>query len=526
MPRAFLKQIEFPLGGLNKSTSYARAQPYFTASANNFWPYQWSTGRARGGTRLGIDQLGSSTPGSAPRNWSPVTWTSGTTTYRGVAVACASGVFISTTGSFHSPAAIDTAASSDFCSCTTFNNDLYFARFGQAPLFRTLTTPGTGAGTTMGTTWTESFDGVSDGGEPPQDCGLVCVHQNRLVLAGSQASPQVLYMSRAGYPKAWYYADTDSGAAWATSSGESGKIGQPITALIPHTHGCLLIGCTDSMYVVRGNPTASNAVDMLVSNIGPLSQAAWCKTTNGWTYMLTRDGLYRFPPGCPQGAPEPVSRKNLPEELVAIDPGTLGTYVSIAYDPRWMGIHIYVNRSGDNNTYYFYDIVNEGFWPMTFSPTMRLAVTHPVLATTTDSALLAITAGGSSYQFTSETPTGSSESIASHCVYGPILLAPQGMEGLLNEVIAVLAENSSAVSWKLYVADSAAEAYALVNADSASFTGTNWAVSGSRFLQYVQTPLRRGQCCYLKIYASGSTARISVEEIELKSLEAGPRRVL
>jgi len=524
MPRAYHKSLEYPLGGLNKSTSYARAQPYFTASANNFWPYQWSTGRARGGTRLGIDQLGSSTPGSAPRNWSPVTWTASNVTYRGVAVACAGGAYISTTGSFTE--AITTAAASDFCSCTTFNNDLYFARFGELALVRTLTSPGTGAGTTVDADWSEGFEetpgsGVN-GGTPPNDCGLVCVHQNRLVFAGSQASPQILFMSRAGYPKDWDTTKEDQGAAWATSSGESGKIGEPITALIPHTHGCLLIGCTDSMYVVRGNPTASNAVDMLVSNIGPLSQAAWCKTTNGWTYMLTRDGLYRFPPGCPQGAPEPVSRKNLPEELVAIDPGTLGTYVSIAYDPRWMGIHIYVNRSGDNNTYYFYDIVNEGFWPMTFSQTMRLAVTHPVLATTTDSALLAITSGGSSYQFT----TDSSESIASHCVYGPILLAPQGMEGLLNEVIAVLAENSSAVSWKLYVADSAAEAYALVNADTASFTGTNWAVSGSRFLQYVQTPLRRGQCCYLKIYASGSTARISVEEIELKSLEAGPRRVL
>jgi len=517
MPRAYHKSLEFPLGGLNKSTSYARAQPYFTASANNFWPYQWSTGRARGGTRLGITELSNNEPGSQPCNWTPVAWTASNVSYRGVAVATRGGVYISTGGNFAE--AITDTSGSDFCSCTAFNNVLYFARYSDTVLQRTLTDPGSSSGAVI--TAASPIAG-STGGTVPTDCGLVCVHQNRLVLAGDEKAASVLYMSRAGYPADWDYALEDSGAAWATSGGQAGKIGEPITSLIPHTNGCLLVGCTDSMYVVRGNPTASNALDMLVTNIGPLSQSAWCKTTNGWTYMLTRDGLYRYPPGCPQGAPEPVSRKNLPEELVAIDPGTSGTYVSIAYDPRWMGIHIYVNKSGGNNTYYFYDVVNEGFWPMTFSKTMRLAVTHPVIASTTSSAMLAIDDTGDSFKFA----TDSTENIASHCVYGPILLAPQGMEGLLNEVIAVLAENSSAVSWKLYVADSAAEAYALVNADTANFTGVNWAVSGSRFLQYVQTPLLRGQCCYLKIYASGTTARISVEEIELKSLEAGPRRVL
>jgi hypothetical protein len=533
MARVHRKKLEFPVGGLNKAAGITNQSPYFAAACNNFWPIQWNTGRARGGTRLGVDSFNSL---GVPRNWAPVTWESdsgGQATYRGIAVACAGGVYVSTGGSFSQ--AITDSASSDFTSCAIFNNLLFQARGGQDAKVRELTTPGTGAGTTVNAAWSEGYAETpgsgTNGGTPPTNCGLVAVHQNRVVFAGDTVNPQVLYMSRAGYPKDWDYAQTDSGAAWATSGGSSGKIGQPITALIEHTQGCLIIGCTDSMYVVRGNPTTNNALDVFVHGIGPLSQSAWCKTTNGWTFFLSRDGLYKIPPGCPGPPPEPVSRKLLPEELVAINPATSGTYVSLAYDSRWQGIHIYVNTSG-SNTYYFYDLVHEGFWPMTFSQTLRLGVNFPVAAEATESAMLAIDSSGSSYQFT----TDSTENIASSCAYGPFQLVPNGLEGIINEVSAVLAENSSAVSWKLYVADSAAEAYALLVADAASFTGVAWATattdgpSGAaahtRLSQYVQNPMRRGQVAYLKIYASGTTARISVEEINATCVDAGLRRVL
>lgn len=500
--------LQFPIGGVSKQFAFQSQPPFTTVSASNVWPTQWSTGRARGATRLGLDSFGSSI--GAPQNSCPATWTNAGTTHYGVAVATTGGAYVSTSAGF-TGAITDTAG--NFCSVAIFNNILFFARGASTCLHRTLTTPGSGAGTVL--TATE--------GTAPTNCGLVSVHGNRLVLFGDTSGANQIYFSRAGEYAKWDYTEQSRAAAVAFS-GTGAQIFEPITAGMSHTHGCFLFGTTDSIHVLRGNPASSGAsLDTISHEVGPLNNACWTKVNNGWTYMLTRDGLYRYPPGCPEGEPESVSRERLPEELVDINPGLVGHHASIGYDRRWRGLHIYVTK-GSTRAYYFYNLMPnyEGFWPMTFSQDLRLAVNHKSRATATESALLAITDGGSVYQF----DKASSESFDSVCWYGPVMLWPNYSEGMIYELAATLALDSSNTRWGLYVADSPEEAFDLdSNPNSASmsdatYSGSDWE-PGKNF---AENPLVSGQAAFLKV-ACTTTNKFSIDRVTLLTRQLGLERV-
>lgn len=510
--------IAFPSGGVSERHGFNKQAPFTTPDSNNIWPFQWETGRERGGVRPGIVYSGGSVSGA--KNWCDANWVGNNS----VAVVGSSGTSVYT-GSSWDIRISESTSSNDVTSCATHLMSLYQAvgTTNHACVYVPLDESAGKA----------DLVAAAEKGTAPKGCGLVSSWNDRLVLAGDIENPQILYMSAVGDPTDWDYSSPTGSAAWAnSSSGTSGAISENITSLIHHNSDCLIVGCTDSMYAVRGNPAAGGYVYSLSNVIGPLQHSAWCKTDNDHTVIMTRSGLYSIRPGCGE-PPVSMSSENLPSSLVGIDPGS-GDSVSIGYDSRWRGIHIYANYSGGSKEYWFYDLQSKGFWPMSFlthpdgspdfeSPSYRtvdLAINIKDSASPTKSGLHVIS-GSSSYQFDSDS---TSEFIDSHIVYGPIPLGSAHTEGVLTELNAVLSEDSGDVAWSVFAAKSAQEAYALVKAGTPSFTGTKWDVQG---FNYLQNPLVRGAAFYLKLEDDSGTAserRWCVEEILAKFRPAGKRR--
>jgi hypothetical protein len=234
-----------------------------------------------------------------------------------------------------------------------------------------------------------SADGVIVG-IIPTNCRLICEWANRMVLAADPANPNVWNMSRIDNPNDWLFAADDDGSPVASSDIIGGQISEPITSLIPHNRDCLIIGTANSMRVWRGNPVAGGVLETIAHVTGPVNGTAWCKTPDDWTYLLTRDGLYRMQPGCGSN-PLQVSRPIIPESLLNIDGVTNTAY--LAYDVRFRCLHIYV--TGVFPEYWLFQVEHESFWPVTVPGESILSIArHDPIETTDISGVLVGTSTG------------------------------------------------------------------------------------------------------------------------------------
>lgn len=479
------------------------------------FPTQWITGRERLATRPGLTSTGITI--GTPFGSSEATWVNSGTTYRGCAIAHSGGTRLFYTSSsvvttFGGGDFITDDLGTDFSDCAVYLQNLVQTEAGSAAVYRALS-GSAGSGTTV----------AGSPGTAPNDCGLCETHGDRIYFGGSTTTPHILFTPRIGTLVDFDYAETDESAAWTNSGTGDGKISEPITALKSHTRDCLIVGCTDSMYVLRGNPTAGGQVETLSHQVGPLMNAAWDHDGQGNLWILTRDGFYVMPPGC--GAfPQPVSADVIPIEIRSIDPG-IGDHVSVCFDMKFRGIHIYVDYASGTDAHWFYDLQSGGFWPMSFASTLRLGVGLKSAATSAKSALLAINTSGGIYQFDTGT-TAASEAFSSYEVRGPFMLGPGLQEGKLYDCWGVLAENSGTCVATFYVGDSEASAYAKYVAGTPTFTCGNWTrdTSPVRLMQHRQHIQASGRAAYVKI-ASVSNSNFCCEEVGVTTGARMPRRV-
>jgi len=499
--------IKFPTKGLVKRFGYSHQPPETTAYSLNIYPYEWETGRERGGVRPGI--AAGYSIGSDPSAWCEATWrVSGGGSSRGVAVATKSGTYISTGAGY--TGVIAGASGSDFMSCTVYGDWLVQGDLGALDIkVRNLYESESGDLTNGSDE--DVFPGLTRAGTAPTNCALVQRWNDRLMVAADNDNPHALYASKMGNIIDWDFSDVSLSGAWSSTGSEGGQIGEPITALIPHNKDCLLIGCTDSLYVMRGNPRAGGHLYNLSEKIGPIQHSAWTKDGADTTWMLTRHGLWKMPPGCGQ-PPVSVSREILPDDLNGLDPTVSGSKFSLAYDERFRGLHIMV-LTGSERIQYFYDLQNGGFWKQDLGFDMRLAAELKSIGVGDKSACQFMT-GSSTYDFSL---SNTSENIDSELWLGPFAIADQGTTGILASVQAVLGEDSGNVAWSLYVGDSPQEAFN----GNRSYLGSNWTRKGLNHRQYPRT---RGTVFFIKL-EDVANSRWTVEEILARVSATGARRV-
>lgn len=176
-------------------------------------------------------------------------------------------------------------------------------------------------------------------GQVPCGCHLICTYRDRLVLAGPNYE---WYMSRQGDPFDWdYSADAgDAGRAVAGIAADAGQlIADPLKAIAPFRDDFLVLGCRNSLWVLRGDATFGGQIDSLSREIGMVAPQGWTWGPSGELYFLSMDGIYLLEPNA-QGVPQRVSGNRIPRELINVNPSLY--YPLMRYDAYSRGIHIFV----------------------------------------------------------------------------------------------------------------------------------------------------------------------------------------
>jgi hypothetical protein len=385
MPSTRTLSLKAPLGGVLKRTSLENQISGTLYDSMDFWPYDSKTSRERLSIRPGFASYGSETNAKliATLNVAP-----SETSQRLLITADGTAVYYWTGGT-------KTAATMTASIQSTSRN------FQSAPYLGKLyiaddTNPVVYDNSTHAVTLWSSAAGLV--GTVPTSCRLICQWANRMVLTGAPASPHLWYMSRVGNPNDWTFAADDNGSPVAATDIEGGQISEPVTSLIPHNRLCIIFGTANSITVLRNNPVAGGSLERISHVVGPVNATAWCKTAEDWTYFLTRDGMYRMPPGCGV-TPSSVSREKIPESLLGLD--GIADKVYMEYDVRFRMIHIYVIGTHTQAFHYFppsstEDVDRKGaFAPVTAPDSTILAIGRydPIEDTDKSGVLIGTSAG-------------------------------------------------------------------------------------------------------------------------------------
>lgn len=504
--------IHPPLGGVVRDQVYQNQEPYTSPNALNFIGRDLKTGRKRTAVRprLATYGTGDSTWSDEPiRGIYQVNIATNQTLTRGLFGMCDGTLYRYIAGTF-TATAITGLTSTAYISGTAYLQMLILATGTNPSIFDC-------TGNTTGVLGTGAFNETD--GTSPTNCTIVAEWAGRLVLAGDTSTPHAVYMSRVGDPLDWQYNDTDVGAAANFTALDGGNIGEKVTALISHNRECLLIGATDSLHVVRGNPLDGGRIEILSHTIGPLSQSAWCKTDDEQTVMLTRNGLYVMAPGC--GAPPvPLSRARIPDSLIGVDTSTYEAH--IGYDSRFHGLMIALTSSGGGE-YWWMDWETGAFWPLDFTSQEKpysLLRFDPLDAADTSGLLFG---GAGDIRRFDRTNTGAITS--AYFYIGPFKLSSSPFsKGIVQKMRCTFSANTTDTTGTvaLYCAESGEAAYAAAVADTAhrkfSMTISN---QNDNHTSY---PRVGGHAGVIKVTQGSTTAHTALEEIALTIAEAGVMR--
>ena len=343
-------------------------------------------------------------------------------------------------------------------------------------------------------------------GSVPTNCTTIAAWRNRLVCVEA-SNPQNFKMSRQGDTNDWDYSADDAQRSIVGSLTSAGQIGEPIIALIPYHHNCLVIGCTSSLWIMSGDPALGGTARRLDDQIGVLGPKSWCLTAGGYMMFMSKDGLYVMPPGCGT-APTSVSRELLPEELLNID--TSSKTVTMAYDMRYRGIHLFIH-GGSNTSHWFIDIktrmegdkITAAFWPVSYQADHVASACHTRRDFTSNESPVVFGChdGYLRHLKPSLDEDDGSNAISSHIVFGPFALGDSsGMfEGKLSSICAALGQNSGNVTWSVHVGQTAEDAVDAAARETGTWTG--YAGTG---LQYRAHPKARGAFATVKISSTGT----------------------
>lgn len=287
----------------------------------------------------------------------------------------------------------------------------------------------------LGTDWTEPSGGLTatgakyPGGLTPTNCFLCCNWRGRFVLAGDSNNPQNFYMARTGNPFDWDFSQTDPAAAVAGNLSESGQIGEPIVALIPYTDDYMLIACTNSLWMLQGDPADGGSIVRVSDQMGLVSPNSWCIDPAGTLYFIARGGLYSVRPIWEfYQPPQLLSGETYDQYFQQIINGSY--YISMQWDVDAKYMHIFASPTDDATvgTHLIFDQRNGGLWPQQYPLNMGPTATVRYAANNVNGGQRAILLGGwDGYirQWTATNLTDDGGTISAYAVLGPVKPGPE-----------------------------------------------------------------------------------------------------
>ena len=355
-------------------------------------------------------------------------------------------------------------------------------------------------------------------GTVPADNPLVDVYRDRLVFAGAPSAPTSVLMSRMGDIHDWDYGATDSaGAVAIVATADAGRTPEPIVAMIPHSDECIIFGCLQSLWILRGDPGFGGAIDNISYSIGMVGPKAWTRLPTGEIVFLGQDGLYIMPAGC-HGTPSSISAERIPEELKCLDP--TNATVTLEWDIRNRGVYIFVTRDSRAGTYFWLDWETKSFWKESYQSDHEpySSAMHYSPDGDCDRVYLGCRDGKLRlFEPESHVDDGGFE-IASHVVLGPFRVSSnEDTEGLITEITGTIAQGSGDIAWEIRAEDS----HNKVQDSAAIRASGTWQRRG---LNFKAMPRVRGYAATVTL-RNGQERRWALERIGVVLKDAGRLRV-
>jgi len=348
-----------------------------------------------------------------------------------------------------------------------------------------------------------------------------------MVLAGDIANPQLWYMSRLGNPLDWDYGQLsagDTGSAISSANADAGAIGEEITCLVPFSDDYLVFGCTDSLWVLRGDPAYGGQLDSLSRNVGIVSGFAHCTTPTGDMVFLSKDGVYMLSSsaGGAVSYPQSISRELIPDELLNVD--TTNVHVTMAYDVEFRGVHIMLTSTKSGQAmHYWLDWENKSFWPVQYPYTQEPMALHFVATPFVRGVLVGCRDGYIRRHdniYTSDDGTA----ISSHCVFGPFRTGGSNYsDGMVLEMACAL---DSTLNDAAYIVQTGETAQQVALSPTSARTGTlDSGTASGHGLNKTIRPRARGGAAAIKIYQGTDNLPWAVEQLTITLESWGKQRL-
>jgi hypothetical protein len=340
-----------------------------------------------------------------------------------------------------------------------------------------------------------------DPGQYPLGCTIVSAWDDRLLWGGDPLFPHVVYMSKAGDPDNYLYANETEGEAFAYDPARvsgAAQIGDSVTAIIPHSHDYCIFAGYRSFSIQRGDPTIGGALDLISRDIGIVGFAAWCYTPEQVILGLSPDGLYLFQPS-PDVAPVRVSRERLPTEMLNINPDLYD--VQLAFDLEKNGVVIAVTpKIAGATTHFWFDWGKKAFWPESYQSDHEPTA---MCVHTIDDVRTVIFGCRDGYlrRFVDTSPIDDGNPIPSSALLGPFQAGSPQFHGLIHKVCVELATQSGQVTIDILAGDSPQKARAALPAHSFTVSG-----GGDSFSPPPELCRIRCGACFIRITNSSSFA--------------------
>ena len=358
--------------------------------------------------------------------------------------------------------------------------------------------------------------GISDGNDR---CSIIDKFMGRIVMSGKADEPQNWFMSAFGDPEDWATdGEVETGAAVSGSSGRLGELADPVTALAPSGDSRLVIGASNSMFAMTGDPAnPSTQIVTLSRDIGIVGPDAWCYGPNKIMYFISENGLYAIQPNeYSVLQTNRLSSGKIDKVFKSLDFSSVHT--RLVYDQTNHGVHIFFTPTRQLNnaqTHYYFDTRTNSFWPMEYpaviGPTYVFDYKNP------DPSNRSIMLGGfdgNIRKFEATALDDDGTAISSHVWIGPISISSM-QETKLMELLAILDEQTPGLSYEVYAADTVEQAKSGTPVITGSWVGGRNTYVRSR---------ARGAAIFIKLLDGTKQAPWALEKLSATLAVAGKAR--
>lgn len=266
----------------------------------------------------------------------------------------------------------------------------------------------------------------------------------------------------------WDVTIVSGGAAFDFATTHTGKIGQPVKAMLRLGKTTFLVGCSRSLWLMRGDPALGAVeIDPIIESVGVTGKDAMIRVSDSIALVHTTQGLFAI---TADGTATPLSRMVL-TQIITVD--TVGTEyaVSMARDVKGSGTMIFLSpMAGGQGTHIYYDERTGKFLPPQYMgrptgggsgyfPEQYPERVGPLAAMEFDGRVLMMGRDGYVYTFSDDAETDDGDPIDS---FMAMLVLHEGdlVEGVrLSTIDTMLADWSGAVDLAVYSGQTSEEAY-------------------------------------------------------------------